>query len=372
MTKTMKITLILAGLFPIIFVACADKPAGRDAAPEAAGEATAGTVVLTAEAAATAGIKTAVAEMRTFHPSVKASGTVVLDQKRYVKVTPRVSGRVEKVFVTEGDRVRAGQDLFWLWSPDAMAAQAEYLQILGRIAPDGRPAASEDEKIHADLLGSAEARLKFMGFSDADMASLRTKRQALPVLAVRAPLAGTIVEAEAVAGTAADTGTCLCAVADLTSLWVQVNIFEADLAAVEVGAEAELTVTAYPSQVFRGRLVQVGAFIDEATRTVKGRLEAANPGARLKPGMFGEVRLVAKQAVTFLAVPEEAVRTIDGKTVVFVPAEAGKYVRRDVTTGRAVDGWIEILSGLRAGESVVTGGSFDVKAEMLKGSLEGE
>ncbi|MEN6310130.1 MAG: efflux RND transporter periplasmic adaptor subunit [Acidobacteriota bacterium] len=367
----MKKTLILAGCFPILFLACTGRPAGRDAAPEAAGETAAGAVVLTAEAAATAGIKTAAVEMRTFHPSVKASGTVVLNQKRYVKVTPRVPGRVEKVFVTEGDQVRAGQDLFWLWSTEAMAAQAEYLQILGRVAPAGRPA-SEDEKLHADLLASAEARLRFMGFSDADLASLRSTRQALPVLAVRAPLAGTIVEAEAAVGTAAETGTCLCAVADLTSLWVQVNIFEADLAAVEVGAEAELTVTAYPGRVFRGRLAQVGAFIDEATRTVKGRLEAANPGGRLKPGMFGEVRLVAREAVTFLAVPEEAVRTIDGKTVVFVPAGGGRYVRRDVATGRAADGWIEILSGLQAGETVVTGGSFDVKAEMLKGTLEGE
>jgi len=371
MTKTMKRWLILAGMLPIIFLACAGKPADNKAAPAVEGGA-AGTVILTPEAAGTAGIKTEAAGLKTFHPAIKASGTVVLNQKRYVKVTPRVPGRVEKVFAYEGDHVRAGQDLFWLWSPDTMAAQAEYLQILGRVAPDGRPAASEDEKLHAALLGSAEAKLKFMGFSEADLASLRTGRQALPVLAVRAPLTGTIVEADASVGTAAETGTCLCAVADLTSLWVQVNIFEVDLAAVAVGAEAELSVTAYPGEVFRGRLAQVGAFIDEATRTVKGRVEVANPGGRLKPGMFGEVRIIAADPVTMLAVPERAVRTISGKTVVFLAGGGGTFVRRDIRTGRTVEGYIEVLEGLKEGESVVTDGSFDIKAEMLKGTLEGE
>jgi RND family efflux transporter MFP subunit len=296
----------------------------------------------------------------------------VLNQKKYVKITPRTPGRVEKVFAFEGDRVRAGQDLFWLWSPDIMAAQAEYLQILARVPSGGRSASSDDEKLHASLLGSAETRLRLMGFEEADFTSLRTNRDARPVLAIRAPIAGTIVESEVAAGETAETGTSLCAIADLTSLWVQVHVFEADLASVAVGASVELTVAAYPGEVFHGSLTMVGSLMDEATRTVNGRVEAANPAGKLKPGMFAEVRIIARDPLKMLAVPEQAVRTIAGKTVVFISGPGGTFARRDVKTGRTVEGFVEILEGLKEGESVVTDGSFDVKAELLKGTLEGE
>ena len=372
MTKTMKKMLILAGCFPILFMACAGKPADGGAAPAAEETAAEGTVVLTPKTAGTAGIKTETAGLQTFHPAVKASGTIVLNQKRYVKVTPRISGRIENVLVYEGDRVRAGQELFRLYSVEALAAQSDYLQILTRLTEPGKNPASDDDKLHESLLESAAARLRLLGFEDADLASLRSGRRALPFLAVRAPIGGTVLEATGVAGAGVEAGAPLCAVADLGTIWVQVHIFEKDLASVEPGDKAEISVAAWPGQSFPGTLNLVGAVMDEATRTVTGRVEAANPSGRLKPGMFADVRLVAREAVTFLAVPEAAVRTIGAKTVVFMPAGGGKFVRRDVATGRVVDGWVEILDGLRAGEPVVTDGSFDVKAEMLKGTLEGE
>ncbi len=361
----------LAVVALLLVPACAGKPGESREGPAAAKDEE-GKVTLSADAARTAGIKTEAARIRSLFPAVKASGTVALNQKRYVKITPRAPGRVEKVLVFEGDRVRAGQDLFCLWSPDIMAAQAEYLQILGRVPPGTNAASSDDEKLQASLLGSAESRLRLMGFEPSDLAALRSSRQALPVLAIRAPIAGTVVEADAVVGSAAEAGTCLGAIADLTNLWVQVFVFEADLASVAVGAKAELTVAAYPGDVFGGTLTQVGSLMDETTRTVKGRVEAANPAGRLKPGMFAEVRIISKDPLTMLTVPERAVRTIAGKTVVFVAGPDGTFVRRDIKKGREIEGYVEILEGLKEGENVVTDGSFDVKAEMLKGTLEGE
>ena len=362
---------VLVGFFVFFHSACSGRP-GEARDPQSVEKKTEGKLILTADAARTAGVKTEPAMLKTFHPAVKASGTVTLNQKKYVKITPRTPGRVEKVFAFEGDQVRAGQDLYWLWSPDIMAAQAEYLQILARVPSNGRSASSDDEKLHASLLGSAETRLRLMGFEEADFTSLRTKREASPVLAIRAPIAGTIVEAEAAVGEAAETGTSLCAIADLTSLWIQVHVFEADLASVAVGASAELTVAAYPGEIFQGTLTLVSSLMDEATRTVKGRVEAANPAGRLRPGMFAEVRIIARELLKMLAVPEQAVRTIAGKTVVFVSGPGGTFARRDVRTGRTVEGFVEILEGLKEGESVVTDGSFDVKAELLKSTLEGE
>jgi membrane fusion protein, heavy metal efflux system len=362
-------TLAAAAL--LLGPACAGKP-GESREGPAAAKAEVGQVTLSADAARTAGIKTEAARTRSLYPAVKVSGTVALNQKRYVKITPRAPGRVEKVFAFEGDRVRAGQDLFWLWSPDIMAAQAEYLQILARVPSGAKGASSDDEKLHAGLLGSAESRLRLMGFDDSDLASLRSSGQALPVLTVRAPFAGTVVEADAVVGSAAEAGTCLGAIADLTTLWVQAYVFEVDLASVAIGAKAELTIAAYPGEVFQGTLTQVGSLMDETTRTVKGRVEAASFAGRLKPGMFAEVRIISKDPLTILAVPERAVRTIAGKTVVFVSGPAGTYVRRDIKKGREIEGYVEVLEGLKEGENVVTDGSFDVKAEMLKGTLEGE
>lgn len=365
------IATVLAGCLLTLLPACSGRPGESREAPSGE-KSTDGQVVLTADAARTAGIKTDTAQVRDFYPAVKASGTVALNQKTYVKVTPRVPGRIEKVLAFEGDRIRAGQELFWLWSPELMAAQAEYLQILARLPADGRPAVTEDERLHAGLLRSSEAKLKTLGFEEGDLAAIKKSGEPLPVLAVRAPITGTIVESEASVGTAADTGTCLCAIADLSSLWVLVNIFDADLSSVEVGDRTEITVTAYPGVTFPGTLVLVGAIVDEATRTVKGRVETANASGKLKPGMYGEVRIIARTPVRILAVPEAAVRTMAGKTVVFLPSAGGTFARREVRTGRQIEGYVEIVEGLREGDRVVTDGSLDIKAEMLKGTLEGE
>jgi Cu(I)/Ag(I) efflux system membrane fusion protein len=371
-TKTsLQIGAVLAGLILLFLGACSSRPGESREAPASAAV-TGESVALSPEAVRTAGIKTEAASLRSFLPMVKASGTVALNQRKYVRVTPRVAGRIEKVLSFEGERVRAGQDLYWLWSPDLMAVQADYLQILSRIPSAAKEPGSDEAKLQESLVRSTEARLKLMGFEDADLAAIRAGGRALPVLVIRAPISGTIVEAEAATGSAVDASSCLCAIADLGSVWIQVHIFERDLAAVSPGDGAEISVAAYPGKVFKGTLEMVGSLVDETTRTVKGRLGAANPGGLLKPGMFAEVRIIPQNPVTVLAVPDLAVRTISGKTVVFCPRPDGTFVRRDIRKGREFDGYVEILEGLKEGERVVTDGSFDVKAELLKGALEGD
>lgn len=361
----------LALLALLLALACKGGPARGGEAP-AAIRAAEGTVALSPEAARTAGIKTEAARFMSFRPAVKASGTVALNQKAFVRITPRVAGRVESVSAFEGDRVRAGQDLFRLWSAELMAVQAEYLQILARDAAPAGSVPPEEAKLQEGLVKSTESRLRLMGFAEEDLAALRAGRRALPDLAIRAPIAGTVVEVGVAAGSAVEPGAGLAAVADLSVLWVQVSLFEKDLAAVAPGAFAEVEVAAYPDQIFPGTLVSVGALMDEATRTVKARVEVPNPGGRLKPGMFADVRIVPKDPVTVLAVPEQAVRTMSGQTVVFIAGPGGTYLRREVRKGRDFESYVEILEGLTAGERVVCDGSFDVKAEMLKGTLEGE
>lgn len=362
---------LLSGLLAFLGPACAP---GKQESGGGPGEETVSNseVSLGAEAVRTAGIQTAAVERRTFLPSVKATGSVSFNRKRYVRVSPRVAGRVEKVFALPGDRVSAGQVLFELFSSELMAVEAEYVQIHGRAAGGARTRTAEDATLDAELLASTEAKLRLLGFAEQDLAALRSARAPLPTFGVYAPIAGTIVETEVLPGSAVEAGGCLAELADLSALWVLAEVYERDLAAVAPGAKAEVTVAAYPGEVFAGTLTQVGSVMDEQTRTVKCRLEVGNPAGRLKPGMFAEIRLFASGPISFLAVPEEAVRTAEGRAVVFVETSAGRYARRGVETGRASDGFVEILKGLSAGERVVASGSFDVKAEMLKGSLEGE
>ncbi len=373
MKKTIASVFITAALSLLLLGACrSGSGSGSDAPAEGTATAEQGKVALTVDAAKTAGIQLDTAMTRTFHPAVKASGTVALNMKSYVRVTPKVAGRIERVSVFLGDRVRAGQELCCIYSPELLAVQAEYLQILARAPRDGAAAVSEDEKLHAGLLKSTEARLRLLGFEDADLASLRANRLALTVLPVRAPRSGTVIGTEATTGSAFDAGAALCDIADTSTLWVNVHIFEKDLASVAAGAKAEVAVAAYPGEVFPGTLSLIGAIMDESTRTVTGRVDVANRAGRLKPGMFADVTIVSAAPVSALCVPEQAVRSIGSASVVFVPGEGGSFLRRDVVTGRTIDGFVEVLKGLAEGERVVTGGSFDIKAEMLKGSLEGE
>ncbi len=324
------------------------------------------TVELSAKAIEIAGVTIEKAVQRTAFASLALPAEVGYNQKAVVGLAARVAGRIERMTAFPGDRVARGQVLFLVYSPDYLTLQAELFQ-----AAKGAASAGADGG-WASILASARNRLYMLGLTVEEVASIEKTGKAADFLAVRSPISGTVVECGVSAGGYVEVGAPLLKLADLSSVWLAVHIFEKDLSSVSAGAKAEITVAAWPGESFHGTLDLVGAVMDEATRTVVGRVEAANPSGRLKPGMFADVRLVARNAVTFLAVPEEAVRTMGGKSVVFIPAEGGKYVRRDVTTGRVVDGWTEILDGLRAGESVVAGGSFDIKAEMLKGTLEGE
>jgi membrane fusion protein, heavy metal efflux system len=191
-----------------------------------------------------------------------------------------------------------------------------------------------------------------------------------PVLPVRASLSGTVLEAGVLAGDWVDLGTNLFRLADLTSLWACLHIQEKDLSSVKAGAEAVLTTQAYPGEDFRGRLVLVGDFVAPGTRTVEGRVEVPNPSGKLKPGMYVEASVAAAGERAVIAVPEAALQDDEGRAVVFVKTGDRTFGRREVEAGERFAGYVEILGGLREGETVVTSGGFLLKSEMRKGGVE--
>jgi len=251
-----------------------------------------------------------------------------------------------------------------------MSLQAEYLQAAERVQRLGaNPAESPAAKA---ILDSARQRLFLVGATGAEVDSLAAARVPRPLLAVRAPFAGTVIEANVLAGDHVELGANLFRLADPSVLWASLHIREEDMASLQAGAGAELRTQAYPGEIFRGRLLLIGDVLDEKTRTVNGRVEVANPAGRLKAGMFVEAALEGSAVRTALAVPESAVQDDDGRPIVFVLTGERRFARREIETGERLGELVEVLHGLAAGETVATSGSFLLKSEMRKGSLEDE
>jgi RND family efflux transporter MFP subunit len=362
-----------AALLALVLVsnACREKEAVVEDAHEAGHDpAAAAAITLTPDAWAAADIRTAKASVLVFNRRIMAPGGLEFNARRLAHLTARRPGRVERVLAVSGDRVRAGQVLAEVYSPDYMSLQAEYVQAAERVQRLGaNPAEAPAAKA---ILDSARQRLLLVGATVAEVDGLAAVRVPRPLLAVRAPFAGTIIEANVLTGDHVELGANLFRLADPSVLWASLHIREEDMASLQAGAGAELRTQAYPGEVFRGRLLLIGDVLDEETRTVTGRVEVANPAGRLKAGMFVEAALDSGAVRTALAVPEAAVQDDEGPSKVFVLSGERRFVRREITTGERLGELVEVLKGLAAGETVATSGSFLLKSEMRKGSMEDE
>lgn len=317
---------------------------------------------------------------------ISATGKVEANADRIAHVSPRISGKVVAVRASLGDGVGAGQVLATLDSVELGEAMSRYHQSKTRLAlaqsnmervkalVDKKIAARKeilqaetDYKTAQTELHTDQERLSLYGVPAADL-----KADKRPLLPVRAPIAGVITEKHAIVGELSDPAKSLYTIADLSSVWVLVDIHEKDLAKVRRGQTATVSVSAYPEAKFRGRVTYLADVVDQATRTIKARVEVTNPGRKLKPEMFATVELAtAADAPPVLAVPEAAVVELEGKKLVFVAEGDAAFEPRKVELGRASGGMVEVLSGLKEGERLAVKGGFVLKSELQKGEIEG-
>jgi len=364
---------ILWAVLPALFFVGACR---SESAPEAGGpvgtearEAEApASVTLSAQAVVAADLKTATAATRLVARLITAAGELEWNARRVVHFTARTPGRLERVLVVRGDRVREGDLLAEIYSPDYLTLQAEYIQAAARARRQAGNAA-EEGPAQAFLAGARE-RLVLLGVTAAEIDDLGARAVPKPLLAVRAPLSGTVLESGVVVGDAVGLGTSLFRLADPSTLWACLHIREKDLAALKAGTDVVLKTQAYPGEEFRGRLALIGDVIEPATRTIEGRVEVGNAAGKLKAGMYVEAAAAAAGERRALVVPEESVQDDLGESIVFVKTGERTFVRREVVTGERFGGAVEILKGLEAGETVVTSGSFLLKSEIRKGGLE--
>lgn len=313
-------------------------------------------VAVSATAAQNLGVRTAQAELGTLEPKMEAAGAVAWNERNVVLVQLRAAGFVEKLHARAPlDPVAKGAPLVELLIPEWAGAQEEFL-LLRR--------AGERE-----LAAAARQRLVLLGMDEAEIARVEQAGTVQNRFTLRAPMAGVIAELGVREGMTVPAGATLFRLVDLATVWVNADIPEAQAASLRPGAAVEARVPSYPDEVFKGRVGAILPELNATTRTVRARIELANPGARLKPGMFATLFLSAGQAQESVLVPSEAViRT--GERDVVVVADGKRFVPVEVRVGRELGGRSEILKGLKAGERVVASGQFLIDSEAsLKGTL---
>ncbi|HEX6198949.1 MAG TPA: efflux RND transporter periplasmic adaptor subunit [Thermoanaerobaculia bacterium] len=392
-------------MMPLALAGCG--PGGREGAaePSAAehheegehahdehGEEEAGVVELAPEAIERIGLATVRAEVRPLGGRRATTGSLGFDEERIAHVAPRVAGRLVRVPAALGETVAAGAVLAVLDSLELGEAKAEYLRARARheVARRGYERerslradriSSEQEVLEAEAaareaaaeLAAAREALRLLGLDAAAIETLSWEDPRAAEVAVRAPFAGRVVAREATLGELVTPEDTLFTVADLSQVWLWIDLYERDLAHVRPGERVEVRLDAWPEETFTGELAYVADQVDPATRTVRARVDLPNPDGRLLPGMFGRVALASAAGAEepALAIPREAVQRDGEESIVFVQTGPGRFERREVALGRATDELVEVLAGLEAGERVVTEGSFLLRSQAAADELGG-
>ncbi len=302
------------------------------------------------------GIRMAEARLGALEKKVEAVGAVAFDERSVVVVQARVGGFVEKLYARAPlDPVAQGQPLVDILAPDWVAAQEEYLAL--------RRSANADEALRS----AARQRLVLLGMPAETIAALEADGKARPRITLTAPVSGVIGELGAREGMTVMPGAMLFRINGLATVWVNAEVPERETSWIKPGAAVEATVPAYPGQKFSGHIAAVLPEVNPATRTLKARIEIANPQARLKPGMYATVNLAPQERHQALLVPSEAVIRTGQRSVVVIadPGPEGRQQFRtvDVDVGTESGGQSEILKGVHPGEKVVVSGQFLIDSE---------
>jgi Cu(I)/Ag(I) efflux system membrane fusion protein len=346
---------------------------GMDYIPVYEGEAMGGREVsLAPERVQKLGVRTEALARRKLVRSVRALGSIAVDERRVQAVTPRFEGWVQRLHVNAtGQAVKKGQVLMDIYSPDLLTAEQEYLiarqgvEALKEASPEARATAEQ-------LVAGALQRLRYWDIASGDLQRLETQGTPLETLPLRAPVSGTVLEKPAVQGLRFMPGETLFRIADLNSVWLLADVFEQDLDWIKPGQDIRVRINAYPEREFQGRVEFIYPTLATETRTAKVRIEMPNREGLLRPGLYGSVSLAAAgRPDERLAVPDSAVLDSGTRKLILVRKGEGVFEPREVRLGRYADGYFEVLDGAVAGEVVVTRANFLIDAESkLKSALD--
>ena len=309
------------------------------------------------------GVQTGTVEYKQLNDDIRATGTVDINERLLSYVQVRFPGYIRKVFANATYQyVRKGEPLFTIYSPDLVATQQEYLlarqnqKTLSASTVDGVASGAES------LSAAAEQRLEQWEVPESEIAKLKETGKPVTDLTVNSPVEGYITERNALPNMYAEPSTKLYTVADLSRVWVYAQVFQDDVGRIKPGDTAQITVDSYPGRTFSGQIEEILPQVDMATRTVRVRLAMANPGLKLKPGMFVNVDLKTSLGRQ-LAVPASAVFQSGTRQLVFLDHGNGSLEPKEITVGPRIGDDFIVLKGLRAHQSIVTSANFLIDSE---------
>jgi Cu(I)/Ag(I) efflux system membrane fusion protein len=324
------------------------------------------------------GVRTAPAMRVSLTQTIRTTGNVRANESRQTDINLKVEGWIRDLYVDyTGQAVRKGQPLFTLYSPDLFTSEQEYILALKSREQMQLSQIAEARDRAEQLVASARERLVLWDIPPEEIRALEERREPQNAVVFRSSVDGVVMEKQAVKGAHVMPGQTLYKIADFSTVWIEADVYEAEMPLVRVGARAIVSLDAYPGERFTGRVIYVYPYVDEKSRTNKIRYEFANRGGRLKPGMYANVEIDAAPpggaaAGAGIVVPADAVLDSGTEQLVFVAKGDGYFEPRRVKAGRRLGADIEIIEGIKEGEQVATQATFLLDSEsQLRASLQG-
>ena len=300
-------------------------------------------------------------EKKRLAKTIRAFGTITYDETGRYSMNTKFDGWIEALHVDFlGERVEKGQPLFDIYSPDLLTAQQEYLIAVRQQKTLKRTAAEQS----GAMLDASRTRLAYWGFTDEQIAQLETAGNIQKTITIYSPASGVVIQKNALQGRYVKAGESQYEIADLSTVWVDVDIYEYELPWVQKGMAAEMELAYIPGRRCKGKVLFIYPYLDPKTRTARLRLSFPNPDETLKPGMYANVYLKSALPDKQLVVPQEAVIDSGVKKRVFVYRGEGKFEAREVTLGvEGNDYMFQVIDGLAEGEQIVVSGQFLLDSE---------
>ena len=310
------------------------------------------------------GVRIAESELRTLSRDVQTVGRVDYDEQSIARLHPKTEGWIEELFIeTTGEKIKEGEILLSIYSPQLVSTQEEYVLALNNLESLSESPFEDVQRGAKSLVATTLERLRLLDVPAHQIRDLEDTRVVKKQLHIHSPAKGVVISVGAREGQYVTPQTELYFIADLSRVWVYVDIFEEELPWVRVGDEAEMRVAAAPGTSFKGRLTYIYPYAERQTRTIKARLEFSNEDLLLKPDMFANIAIRANPLIDVVAVPSEAIVRSGLREKVFVSRGEGKFEPREVTVGVSSEGWTEIREGREAGEAVVVSAQFLIDSE---------
>ena len=349
-------------------------------------------VTLSPEKQKSSGIEVRQVALENTAVPLSATAAIEINMDRSARISPRVTGKAVRIIASQGDRVKAGQALAYLDSVELDQTWSDYIKAQGKIElarknfqreeslfekkvspeKDVLKAKQEFGEAEADLY-LAKERFRLLGVEISQF-ELTKGNGNHPLIPVTSPVSGVVLEKTVTQGEMVNADKALFTVADLSTLWVVIDIYEKDISRLRLGSGVKVSVTSFPDKTFRGKIAYIGDVVDEKTRTEKARVTIDNSSGLLKPGMFATVLIETTGGGTehLIAVPEEAV-VVDGtKRYIFIQTTPEQFKRREIVAGRTIGNRVEVTEGLKEGEMVAVKGAFILKSELKKGEIVDE